>query len=252
VPKQEPPVPILSRGTGYRVDDFDHRDHDFENLSLGGMSIPDEGSVAHFVRVIHNQSWTNSCVAQAIETAFGARRMALGDPYDPVSRSYLWFNAKAYAGTQTKNVGCMPRLALRGFQKLGGSLESSWPFSASPLAVYRRPPWLAYATGYKNRGSEYLRISKAPTEAVKAAIDAKFPVVVGLEIGKSFKKHDGITPLDPPSDVIGRHMVTIVGYDRDSFEIVNSWGRSWGSGGFGRISKAYLETEGTHDLYTLL
>ena len=141
---------MLQRGTGYIVDTPDFRDHKFDSLGLCGLRR-DRGSVAQFVRVVHNQSWTKSCVIQAMETAYGTRRAAVGDPYDPFSRRYVWFNALSASGKRYKNEGCQPRVALRMFQKLGGSLESTCPFSVSPLAMLRSPKWAAFADGYKKR-----------------------------------------------------------------------------------------------------
>lgn len=241
---------LNSYGTGYHVDEPDLRDYRFDHLAIGGLCAPGQASIAQHVREVHDQSWSESCVAQAIESAYAIRRRVLAQDYDPLSRRYLWFNARAYLGVQRKNVGVVPRLALRGFQKLGGSLETACPFS--PLAFFVRPSWKSYSVGYKNRGAEYRRIDADRAVAVREAVHLGIPVIAGLSIGKSFKRHEGVLYLEPPTEVVARHMVTIVGYDESGFSILNSWGRQWARGGVGRITTHYLESEAAHDLYAIL
>lgn len=71
---------------------------------------------------------------------------------------------------------------------------------------------------------------------VKKAISEKNPVVIGMNIKKSFYRAKGVwnTNLGTPS--IGGHAMVVVGYDDNkyggAFEIMNSWGTLWGNSGF--------------------
>jgi hypothetical protein len=52
-------------------------------------------------------------------------------------------------------------------------------------------------------------------------------------------------PGDDPGSPYGGHAVLLVGYDEYGFLAKNSWGESWGDGGYGRINYDY------HRLYAL-
>jgi hypothetical protein len=81
------------------------------------------------------------------------------------------------------------------------------------------------------------------TQAIKAALANRLPVVAGIFVYKSFKYLSGRnavyntagTPCDHP-DLSCGHAVTIVGYDDDkyggAFKVINSWGQDWGDDGY--------------------
>ena len=67
---------------------------------------------------------------------------------------------------------------------------------------------------------------------LKYAIIANGPCIAGLRVynyGNEFWK-----PCYGDS-LIGLHAISIVGYDATGFIIRNSWGRSWGSAGYGKL-----------------
>jgi hypothetical protein len=245
-----PPVWPSKHGTGYTPDERDPRDFPFAKLMLGGLSTKYSNSLLRHIETVRNQRSTESCVLQAASAAHEIRARRRGGRYAPISVLYCWFNARAAVGAQLRNVGCSPRIAMRLIQKLGGSLESAWSFSTDPIKFRRRPPWNAYAVGFEARDLRYYRIDDGDRDRqVRTSIDAGIPVMVGLEIGKEFKAHNGCDPLGPPTDTIGRHMVLVTGYEGDNFQILNSWGKGWGRAGVGIISRRYLEEAGTRDLY---
>ncbi len=64
------------------------------------------------------------------------------------------------------------------------------------------------------------------------------PIVIGMNIPQSFflvKPGDRYIDVSKAgTDPVGGHAMCIVGYDdhREAFEIMNSWGKDWGNGGF--------------------
>ncbi|MFY0604600.1 MAG: DUF4384 domain-containing protein [Flavobacteriaceae bacterium] len=70
---------------------------------------------------------------------------------------------------------------------------------------------------------------------VKKAISEKNPVVIGMNIKKSFYRAKGYWNTYG-SQSIGGHAMVVVGYDDNkyggAFEILNSWGTLWGNSGY--------------------
>ncbi|HZY80147.1 MAG TPA: C1 family peptidase [Cyclobacteriaceae bacterium] len=77
---------------------------------------------------------------------------------------------------------------------------------------------------------------QAKVDAIKAALAQGSPVVIGFICPPSFNLAGEFwQPREQPLREYGGHAITIVGYDdamyQGSFQVVNSWGRSWGKEG---------------------
>jgi C1A family cysteine protease len=73
------------------------------------------------------------------------------------------------------------------------------------------------------------------TRIVKKSLAEGKPVVIGMNTPDSFMEAKNIwEPRENPDRFYGGHAMCVVGYDDDrgAFEIINSWGRKWGNGGF--------------------
>lgn len=64
-------------------------------------------------------------------------------------------------------------------------------------------------------------------EAIKRSILMNGPCIFALPVANSNNEHfwDG-------SQIIGGHAVACIGYNEEGFTIINSWGSSWGDGGY--------------------
>jgi len=74
-------------------------------------------------------------------------------------------------------------------------------------------------------------------KAVKKSLSEKNPVIIGMNVPKSFNKAKGIwKPTESSSLSYGGHAMCVIGYDDNkyggAFEIMNSWGTKWGNNGF--------------------
>jgi C1A family cysteine protease len=73
------------------------------------------------------------------------------------------------------------------------------------------------------------------TRIVKKSIAEGKPVVIGMNTPDSFLEARTVwEPSEDPDTFYGGHAMCVVGYDdnRGAFELINSWGRKWGNGGF--------------------
>jgi Cysteine protease len=101
---------------------------------------------------------------------------------------------------------------------------------------------MATAASYKV--SSYSRVSITAT-AIKAALVSGKPVIVGGSVNTAFMYLKGTTVLKSyTGTTLGGHCYCVVGYDDSlqAFRVMNSWGSSWGSKGFGYIGYSYVSS----------
>lgn len=230
----------MSFRLGYIKDRHDPRDKHVALLGLPA-TIPVAASLRDHVVEVLDQGNTSSCVAHSWAQALRIADMVAGvkDPPLP-SREYLYWNARAYDGGPIADQGTQLRSCAQGIIKFGRPPESAWPFRES--YINERPPWEAYREGYDARGvAGYRRVTTLAE--IRQAIAAGHAVVGGTDVGESiFQAGDGGI-YAPPSgeEVIGGHALTVVGYDANSFDLVNSWGPGWGKqGGFFRCTPGFM------------
>ncbi|WP_042373268.1 C1 family peptidase [Streptacidiphilus neutrinimicus] len=109
----------------------------------------------------------------------------------------------------------------------------------------------ANAAGYKLSGFTQLPTSGSSARAaIEDAISQGMPVAIGFSVHQSFMDLNSQTasdysyvPGDAGSDpIVGGHEVTIVAYNDQGVKIENSWGSSWGDGGFATVPWSFFNT----------
>ncbi|MDR1430237.1 MAG: C1 family peptidase [Spirochaetaceae bacterium] len=106
-----------------------------------------------------------------------------------------------------------------------------------PLSSYassKRYPIAGYVTLYQNpRFAGML----SQINLVKKSLASGKPVIIGMNTPPSFFEPGEVwRPRENPMGFYGGHAVCVVGYDDEkeggAFEVLNSWGKKWGRGGF--------------------
>jgi papain like protease/alpha/beta hydrolase family protein DUF900 len=134
--------------------------------------------------------------------------------------------------------GSSARGAMKGWHKHGVCSSELWPYyrpngTISPdrnLTAERSTNGLLRPLG------AYFRVNHKDVVAMHSAI-AEVKILYAtahVHAGWQGMPDNGIIPINPSR--IGGHAFAIVGYDKFGFWIQNSWGPTWGRGGFGRIS----------------
>ncbi|NQE92489.1 C1 family peptidase [Nocardia terpenica] len=122
------------------------------------------------------------------------------------------------------------------------------PGSGAPTDAQR-----ANAARYKLSGYQDLSGTDRRT-AVETAIAAGQPVVFGFEARDSFetltKGNANYNP-QPTERVLGGHAVTIVAYDENGITAENSWGTTWGDGGFFTAPWSLLTGSDVDSIYAM-
>lgn len=121
--------------------------------------------------------------------------------------------------------------------------EQEWPYTAllpNNLADYHPP---AIVSGLVRHAGERLQ----SLDEAEAALRSGWPVIMGLALSDSFYRlaSGAILQADPDINRARRHAVLGVGLfstvSGTGFLIRNSWGSKWANGGYGLISRSYVE-----------
>lgn len=249
-------------GLGYRPDEPDARDR-LHAISTVGLSsdVPSSASLEPHVLDVLDQGALGSCVLNALFQGVRVRARAKGEDYREIaSRLFGYWHARNQHGDSKVDSGTMIRTAIKVTNKLGRPPESAWPYLVGDLhepnpRFTRKPPPFVMMQAADKRRQKFHRLASYGAERwdeVKRSIAAGLPVAFGTDVGQSILSFDGSGTLDVPTDtIIGGHAMLLVGYDGDEAIGVNSWGTGWGSRGFFRMSRAYVEWWRTRDLWAL-
>jgi hypothetical protein len=120
-------------------------------------------------------------------------------------------------------------------------IERTVDFPRVDLSLYngsRKYPIADYVTLFAR--DERSKPGLVARTVKKSLVEGK-PVIIGMNTPESFIDSQGVwRPVEDPAYFYGGHAMCVVGYDDErnggAFEVINSWGRKWGNGGFMWIS----------------
>ena len=190
---------------------------------------------------VRDQGDRPTCLAFAASDAHAACRPA----WEMLSSEYAFFYAQKRAG-QPPDRGTYLEPMLDALRLDGQPVEQSWPYLSSlpaDLASYAPPATVGEVFrrdgGRRNIGFDTI------TDTLISGI----PVIILMKLTmKFFQPPDqGIIDYFESDDVFPapRHAVIAVGYGStglsDAILIRNSWGPTWGQGGYAWITRAFVE-----------
>jgi C1A family cysteine protease len=252
----DPASPV---GLGYLQDAPDPRDAPFAALSADAIQdLPEAFSNRPLVVNVLNQSTIGSCVIHSCAQAVRMVERRIGGDMDAnpelVSRLWGYYNSRVQHGDEDRDTGTYIRLTIKVMNRLGRPPESVWPYT--PARFKERPPLDTYRHAHDFRKANYSRIWQTGDERkreIMSALAEQKPIVFGTEIAKSFMSVRSMAPVPAPLDeqMAGGHAMCAIGYDDSGVEIVNSWGKGWGDGGFARLSWEYILWHRTRDIWVI-
>ena len=205
---------------------------------------------AFFVR---DQSLTSSCVSQSLVAVMecAASRDSVNYNNDlPLSPhfSYWVSRQKEYSNFYPDDSGLIVRDALKAALDVGVAPEASCPFR--PYKINATPDNIAFSFARISRLKSYNRCFT--TEEVKASLVDGVAVLLALEVTDNFvacRSHrlNGVVKRS-----VGGHAMVVVAYDDSysnldgstgAFRILNSWGKSWGDGGYCWLPYSYVSSQ---------
>lgn len=192
---------------------------------------------------VEQQGAPNSCVAHAVTSALEAT-LGVSD----LSRLFVYWNARSYAGQTSFDAGCQPRNAVRGIANLGAPLELFFPYDTSKITM--KPPVDAYnaAIGLKSRIKAYQSVTSLT--AMKSALSQGLPVAFAFSVPDTFvsiTKFSGVQPMfTSTTRWLGSHAAVACGFDDASATVLcrNSFGPTWGNQGYFTMPYAWFASFG--------
>jgi Papain family cysteine protease len=206
--------------------------------------LPIQVSLEAFCPTRQNQGEQNSCVGWSI--AYAARTIieAKATGSDPNSVAF----SPAFLFNQIRLFGCagsyMPQ-AFRQVTDKGLVAFDEFPYSDADCDKQPTTEQLQRAERYKIAG--FSRLTKSKTDftldtlGMKQCLAGGTPVVIGAVITASFDSLNTKVWLPPTGadESLGGHAMCVVGYNDTlaggAFQIMNSWGETWGDRGFGWV-----------------
>lgn len=244
-----------NRWYGRRADVPDQRDFifhlEFPHLvaSVEPLPLSVDLRTPHTVAPCYDQGQLGSCVGNSCAFAYDYEQRKQGEKGYTPSRLFVYYNARAIEGTIKSDAGCEIRDGIKAVAKLGAPPETLWHYTITKFAT--KPSVSAYAAGKKRRALKYARVeNRGTSEYIRAALAGGLPVIIGMSVYASFESQgvtqSGVVPMPAASEeMLGGHSMALVGYKADAaggieFITRNSWGKSWGDGGYCYLPEAYL------------
>ncbi len=259
------PRPI--RRFGWRPDTPDQRDHVFSHVAAMRrlkQRLPStvDLRLSGDLPPVYDQGELGSCTANAIGAAYEFQQRKQSLEVYPPSRLFIYYGERQIEGTIDSDAGAEIRDGMKVVSKLGAPHEQLWPYVVGRFA--RKPTRPAYVDAAKHNCLAYESVDVSAL-AVKAALAAGHPVVVGFTVYESFYDitKDGRMPLPKPNEKVeGGHAVLVVGYRKmkvkgtstmsDHAIVRNSWGASWAAKGHFYMPLRWLcNTDNANDFWTI-
>lgn len=219
---------------------------------------PAKVDLRHSLSAVEHQGKTESCAAHAAAGAYEylLRRHQADAGYD-VSRLFIYYNARAFASSDTSSIkdeGASLPNVMKALKQHGACREKSWPFEVG--SVNQAPPENLYEEGKRLviEGEESVPTTMA---AWKAALANGHPILFAVQIFRSFVSHRaGLIPMPTSADrkaASSGHAMLCVGYsDADAVFIVrNSYGTEFGDAGYCYIPYNYMMSYNYHDSWII-
>lgn len=208
------------------------------------VEVPPSSSLAEYrtrypdsVAPILDQGTEGACVGFATAAAvhFLLRTRSTQPNATPVSPRMLYEMARRYDDWRGEDYeGSSIRAAMKGWHKHGVCARELWPHkikkSENRLTHIRSEDARARPLG------AYFRVNHKDIVAMHAALAEVGILVASANVHDGWSRVTRSGAIPSARAFLGGHAFAIVAYDQDGFWIQNSWGASWGKGGFGHLS----------------
>lgn len=247
--------------------DHQHAGAAVEALTDPNFSGPLESSVDLRTRMldgclqVRNQGECGWCVAHAVGAALDGLYCAEGCPPARVSMPALW--EQGHGGAIGDN-DCVPGWQTEDALAAASNgtplpSEEAWAYSGTPRSMEGSRPsddalMMDPRFGATGHGSVPITNDAAQIEQMKRVLSSGRVLVVWSGVCFNNGWQNGTTTIQAPTgncaangtdQYDGYHAYTIVGYDDATMEFIglNSWGQSWGQGGYMRLSYGFAQQE---------
>ena len=198
---------------------------------------------------IKDQGKQGSCVAFALTSVYEYFLKREKDSKPNLSEAFLYYNAREKVGKEKEDVGISLLQGIEVLMDTGICIEELCKYDENSYS--KRPTEEAYEEAKGRKVKKALNVD-CSLNAIKSALDDRFPVIVSLNLYPSFgNNYRGVVSLPTEEEKSsieltdeqhGKHAMVICGYSDDSkvFIVRNSWGKSFGDKGYCYIPYSYM------------
>jgi C1A family cysteine protease len=226
-------------------------------------NLPSAFSIKQYAPVPGNQGQHGTCVAWS--TSYAARTISYciqhqitdSDKIKAIafSPAYLYYYIKT-PGDNNCTMGANIEPALKSLTDTGDILLSeNIPDCVNNMDDVIRSKAKDYSIkAYTSLTNTFGMITKNEVIAIKKSIAEKKPVIFSIKCYTSLFNigKDGIWKPIANDRIVGNHAICIVGYDDNklggAFEVMSSWGTTWGNNGFFWITYDQIMQYGSYAL----
>jgi len=223
------------RGLGLIQSEPDPRDYVF-GATYGAETLPESYQTDISGIKVHDQGEYQNCGTHALSVHVEIGLKKAGK-YQKVSFPWYYGNRRY---SENKGEGTEARGLLKAAQKDGGLYLTDYPYEEEvPKAIETFEKYFeSFQTKAQNiRIKNYYQCNTV--EEVKKAVYYYGSVLVGTIVFKSFYEISNTNPIMPEPRIdgtslepmAGGHMMLIVGWDKNGFTVLNSWGEGFGKKG---------------------
>lgn len=197
-----------------------------------------------------DQGSLGSCTAQALVGAvlFDLKKQGQKKP-DMRSPLYLYWQERKMEGRIGQDAGATLTSGIKVLHSIGVCRESLWPYDISTFTNTPTAAMDADAATCRDTDSDPLHTDSVDvdTNVIRSILSQNCPIVGGIRIYESFESFSvrlsGNIPMPKQGEkLVGGHAVVFAGYDdsKQAFLMRNSWGTSWGIGGYFWLPYGYV------------
>ncbi len=217
--------------------------------------LPESANLQRFCPTPQNQGSQGSCVAWS--SAFAAHTILESSRTGKQPNEVMFSPSFMY--NQIGLEGCQGSYIIRAMEfmtKRGDVPYDQFPYNDQDCQSQPGNQLQQEAAQHRMRGFNRLslgdRNDAVDLRAIKENLSQGAPVVIGMMVGQSFMQpmmgQDVWIPASGDRSMMGfgGHAMCVVGYDDKkyggSFLIMNSWGKEWGTNGFGWVRYGDFQT----------
>ncbi len=219
--------------------------------------VPDSGVP------IFNQLQLGSCVLQSSTRAMMVALWNEQQKIVNLSRLFAYWLVSKQAGTVGQDTGTNVFAAVERYASIGVCDESIWPYTDNLSTFFVPPPGAIEAVleGSDNRPTAWVKIDESDPQAklsqLETAILANHTVCFGTPVSAAIQSYQAgqILTLPYPNAIIGGHSMQVTGRHfvngQRVWRLANSWGSSYGDGGYLLIDNAWAGDPSFSDLWVM-
>lgn len=224
-------------------------------IKLDAATLPPRVDLRPDCPPVEDQGPIGSCTANAVVGALEFLQRRDGLSHVDLSRLFVYFNARQLGECTDVDAGTCLSHVLAGVLAHGACEERLWPNAPDKVTEKPTPP--CYENARQHQAIEFAMTPLG--EPVMQALTRGLPVVFTTFMPRSYYDAAGATGTAPPPEAVTGevdvgHCMLIVGYDLATEEWIarNSWGETWGEGGYFRIPFATLKAYSVADHFWVI